>query len=560
MRRAAGSGSPGVRLHVAVLVVLALAVAAVAAPVQAASCAGDLPVRARLLTTNASALERVGIVRVTSAGGVRVRDLHVTLERAGRMVAQASRAPALAGNAALWLRFERRARPGSASLVVSGRQDGCAQQRIRRSLRLDDRDLPLRVRVTDRDPSDRGLAVTLRPSGAVRLLGVRARMIDMRGETVAAVARRSPLRVRARLRLALRRPVAERRVWLLVTATLRGAGAARRIAAREIELGSPRSPGAAALAEPAKSSAGEPVPPPGTAAPVVPPPPAPASGAVVQQVSVGWSGGHWQGSDSASFSAPGIGDGQLVCRPDTQWLRFTPADRSRDVSMMLWTFRDWEGASEYAIREPQMTQFTGPEFNEGFNKFTPPEKRSHGSFVGLVGDGLPAPGAFGGGRSPTEIRLTWSWDFTDLGAARCNVSATFTSQAAGSAGAVARGLSIGWNGAGGVPADPAAAMSLPGIGTVRLRCDASPAGVRELAVEADAALTALRVATYEGSDRSDRTLTAAPYVAALPNNGMVEATASGATPARLIASSRWKVNDPDPAQNSCRVSLLGVVG
>ena len=67
---------------------------------------------------------------------------------------------------------------------------------------------------------------------------------------------------------------------------------------------------------------------------------------MVQTVSLGWSGGRWAGHDSVPFVLPGIGDGQLVRRPDTQWLRVFPTDRSRDAAMLLWTARTWDGGGE----------------------------------------------------------------------------------------------------------------------------------------------------------------------------------------------------------------------
>jgi hypothetical protein len=513
----------------------------VAPPAAGATCPHGLPVRVQTLTSNAAALRRVGVVRVLTGGGAHVRDLRVRLERGGRMVAQGSRGPAFAGSVPVRLAFRRSPVPGRVSLVVSGRLLGCAaSRRVRRTLRLDGRDLPLGMTATDRDTRDSRVAVTLRTAGRRPISGLRARMLDARGATVAQVTRRAAFSARARLDFALGRPLAAGRYTLLVTASEHGVT------------------GQGAVAEPIMLDGG-----PAAAVPadVAPPPAAPpAPGAVVQQVALDWSGGRWQGSDSAGFSVPGIGDGQLVCRPDTQWMRFFPADRSRDVSMMLWTFRDWEGASELAIREPQMTRFTGPDFNEGLNKFSPSEKRSHGSFVGVVGDGLPAPGTFGAGRSPTEVRLTWSWDFSDPATARCSVAATLTSQGPGTAGAVARGLSLAWNGATGVPADTTAATPVPGLGIVRLRCDAGPQGVRQLVVEPDVALPGLMLTTYEGSDRSDRMLADAPYVLALPNNGLVEATTTAGPPLRLLVASRWKVNDPDPAENSCRLAGIVVDG
>lgn len=513
-----------------------------APPVAAASCPHGLPVRVRTLTSNAAALPRVGVVRARAGGGARVRDLRVTLERGGRTVATGSRGPAFAGTVPVRLAFGRNPGPGRVDLVVSGRVVGCAaSRRVRRTLRLDGRDLPLGMTASDRDTRDRRVAVTLRTVGGRPISGLRARMLDARGATVAQVMRRAPFSARARLRFALRSPLAPGRYTLLVTASVRGAA------------------GQGAVAEPIMLEGGPPAGVPQD--PALPPPAATAApGAVVQQVALDWSAGRWQGSDSAGFSAPGIGDGQLVCRPDTQWIRFFPADRARDVSMMLWTLRDWDGGSELAIREPQMTRFTGPDFNEGLNKFTPSEKRSRGSFVGVVGDGLPAAGTFGEGRSPTEVRLTWSWDFSDPATARCSVAATLTTQGPGTTGTVARGLSLAWNGADGVPADTTASTLVPGLGTVRLRCDAGPQGVRQLVVEPEVAIPGIMLTTYEGSDRSDRMLGNAPYVLPLPNNGLVEATAPGGAPLRLLVASRWKVNDPDPAENSCRLSGIVVIG
>jgi hypothetical protein len=251
-----------------------------------------------------------------------------------------------------------------------------------------------------------------------------------------------------------------------------------------------------------------------------------------------------------------------VCRPDTQWLRVFPADRSRDVAMMLWTYRDWEGGREGALREAQMTPFTGADFNEGFNKFTPSEKRSSGTFAGVVGDGMPAARFAGVGRSPVEVRVSWSWDFEDPAGARCSVAATVVSEGSGVQGPVARGLSLAWHGESGVPAELAATTVVPGLGAVRLRCDPRPEGLRRLTLEPDEPdepLAGLTVTTREGSEVSERALAGVPYVVELPNNGLVELQAPGGSD-RVVLASRWKVNDPDPAQSSCRLWGVAVSG
>jgi hypothetical protein len=532
-------------LHVRALGVAAalLGVLLVPAPAGATTCPRELGVRVRTPTSNVAALERVGVVRAIA--GARVRDLHVMLKRDGRMLAQGSHAGAFSGGVAVALSFERRAaKAGRVSLVVTGRRAGCAARReARRTIVLERRDLPVAMTATDRDARDGDFAVAVRLTGGGAVSDLHASVLDARGDTIAQATRFTRLRASALLEFAPAHALASGRYSVLVTGAMGDTGRRGTVAATVLLTG-----------DPAPAAAG------GPPSPIVLAPSAPDAGAVVQHVAVSWSGGAWQGHESAGFAVPGIGDGQLVCRPDTQWLRVFPADRSRDVAMMLWTSRDWDGGSEVALREAQMTPFTGPDFNEGLNKFTPAETHSHGTFEGVVGDGLPAAGTFGAGRSPTEVRLSWSWDFSDPATASCTVSATFTSAGPGTAGAVARGLSLAWNGAGGLPADTTLATSVPGLGTVRLRCDAGADGIRQLSVEPDAVLPGLALTTFEGSDRSDRGLGNTPYVVPLPNNGLIEAATPSGAPLRLLLESRWKVNDPDPAQNFCRLSGIVVAG
>jgi hypothetical protein len=92
-----------------------------AAPAATAGCPRELPLRVQTPTSNATALQRVGVVRVTSGAGARLGQLHVVLKRVRRTIAQGSHPQALSGTAPVRLAFRRKARPGRVSLVVSGR-------------------------------------------------------------------------------------------------------------------------------------------------------------------------------------------------------------------------------------------------------------------------------------------------------------------------------------------------------------------------------------------------------------------------------------------------------
>jgi hypothetical protein len=94
-----------------------------------------------------------------------------------------------------------------------------------------------------------------------------------------------------------------------------------------------------------------------------------------------------------------------------------------------------------------------------------------------------------------------------------------------------------------------------------MRCDPGIDGVRALVVEPSKTLPGLELTTHEGSDTTRRTIGNVPYLVPVPNNGLVEvASPAGTSPLRLVLSSRWKVNDPDPAANFCRLSGLVVAG
>jgi len=50
-----------------------------------------------------------------------------------------------------------------------------------------------------------------------------------------------------------------------------------------------------------------------------------------------WRNGQSAGRDRAAFVAPGIGEGEVVCSPDTQQVQFRPYDQQSDTAM--WTTR-----------------------------------------------------------------------------------------------------------------------------------------------------------------------------------------------------------------------------
>jgi hypothetical protein len=320
-----------------------------------------------------------------------------------------------------------------------------------------------------------------------------------------------------------------------------------------------------------------------------------STSSLYQKLTVSWRNDNWVGHSAASFAIPGIGAGQVVCKPNTTWIRMLPADPGAENSMWIVKFETKNGVAQTAVKDVRVYKFstptstvphgTGPTGFEGFNQFTPIEPASTGSMVGLISKrgALNAPG--GAGVAPTSFQLNWEWTGFGTSAARCNVNATFVTRIVGRSRSVSHGRSgelpstlspafsfnLNWHGAKEAPAAAARLHSLtvPGIGTLAATCQTGIAGESYLTLTPAAGVSPFAsVVTYqgEGVDNSVHTDYYNDPVSGLlgpiplPVNGMLVATllpawqASSAHAAQLIVSSLRKTNDPDPADNYCEIS------
>jgi hypothetical protein len=150
-------------------------------------------------------------------------------------------------------------------------------------------------------------------------------------------------------------------------------------------------------------------------------PPGPP-GIVNQTISINWQNGAYRGQDSASFVAPGIGRGEVVCSLNTQWVNFTPYDQGADSEMWAAIMRGEEVSVRAAARRAASW---GDEFNLGLNVVNGTEPESQGSMVGIIS----SRGQFGSpGEAvppPTTFHLSWYWSFADGYGPRCYVAGTF---------------------------------------------------------------------------------------------------------------------------------------
>ncbi len=498
-----------------------------------------LPVSAKLLTDDPTQLRDDPRAVAFAVRGAQVNRLRLALVGRGRTYASGGLSGRLstAGRTAVALKLKGQAVKGRYKLIASGQVVGCPKRSsISRDLDLRTPSLPVRAAPVSTLAGDNvgGLRLTVRSVSGERIASLRATLLDGSGGTVAEITR-GGFAGATQVELPLSGQIKPGRY------TLRLAGRAADSARRQESVQDLTFAGGGG----------------GAAAPSTTAPP---SGAIVQKAIVGWNGDP-TGREAAGFNVPGIGYGEVVCRKDAQWIRIFPSNAGREVSMLNWTYKQWGSdlatQSEKALREAQHTQYTGLDFREGLNKFSPTEATSTGEYDGIISDrgvfGTAAPGDLA---APTLLKLTWIWDFTKSGAERCHAEATLTTPNNASVDSpVARGAQVMWRSNAGAAGHSDAGVDVPGLGRVSLYCEPSLEGRHVVIVDTP---SGARITTREGSDDPSVEQAAGPLTANLPNNGQVAIDLPGGR--HVLVSSRWKVNDPDQAQNFCAVAAVATVG
>jgi hypothetical protein len=144
-----------------------------------------------------------------------------------------------------------------------------------------------------------------------------------------------------------------------------------------------------------------------------------------QAVAIDWQNSNYAGRDSATFVAPGIGEGVVVCSLTTQWVNFTPYNQGEDSEMWAAIMRGNEVSVRAAARRSPLY---GDQFNLGLNMVNGTEPESQGSMVGIISSRGPFASAGGEGPPPTTFHLAWHWSFADGYGPRCYVAGRFETE------------------------------------------------------------------------------------------------------------------------------------
>lgn len=476
---------------------------------------------------------KLALVSPKPLTGVRVK-----LVQGKNVLATGHMATAKAGKTYVPLRFQH-VLGGRVQVIVTGKASGCATQgRYEREWLFAPASLPVIAGRPSAYVEDYGssMNIVLRTVGGQALSDVTLQLIGPSGAVVTSATYKPSFDRLVVVALPLKAALAPGTYKLRI----QGRSAGRSGVLRRVQPVALRSADGANLPSDPNSAPSD-----GT-----------GSGITVQHATVDWSGSSWEGREVGGFIVPGLGYGEVVCRPNAQWIRFFSSATGREVAMMNWTKRDWVQWHENALREAVLTPNTGTQFNEGFNKWNPDsEKQSTGTFEGIISDRGPF-GSPGGSdmAAPTTLSLAWQWDFTQTGNYRCSVNATFATQVPGESRPLARSTMLNWRGEANAPGRTGTTTIVEGLGRVDVSCEPGVDGVRWVTITGPQGATIIR---RENSDETTSTVETGPVAAPLPTNGMLKFDfGSGRT---LLMSSRYKFDDPDPTQNFCFIAGQSIV-
>lgn len=151
-----------------------------------------------------------------------------------------------------------------------------------------------------------------------------------------------------------------------------------------------------------------------------------------QPISIDWQNNAWQEQSTQEFTVPGIGTGNVTCKPPydngpanrepggTQWVQVFPEDSTGSkTETVMWTTRFGGPPSQYNVSVVRTAKLLntnyGPSFYEGMDtqsgQSVDPE--SQGMFTGIISSRNKTTGA--DVTPPTTFVLSWHWTFANLG-------------------------------------------------------------------------------------------------------------------------------------------------
>lgn len=210
-----------------------------------------------------------------------------------------------------------------------------------------------------------------------------------------------------------------------------------------------------------------------------------------KRIVVKWQGYQKRPTYQRTADVPGIGQVDLVCRPNNTMLRLHANDRRAETQMWLAKLEEKNGRDVVAVKNVRIFTWataaddgrggTGPQAHEGLNQRSPIEDFAKGSAYGLISQ-RPGRNRDGGGAlttPATAFRLTWYWErFAYPGSQYCKMTLQLLTD-------TGRQVGLSWHGSDEAERRTTSTTRIPGFGEAQLRCEPGRTGAQTIALRPD---------------------------------------------------------------------------
>ncbi len=308
-----------------------------------------------------------------------------------------------------------------------------------------------------------------------------------------------------------------------------------------------------------------------------------ASGAAAHQrqvqqakrIVVKWQGFQKRPRYQKAADVPGIGQVELVCRPNSTMLRIRANDRRAETQMWLAKFETKDGTDRVAVKNVRVYTYataaddgtggTGQQSHEGLNQKSPVEDYAKGSAYGVISQ-RPGRNLPGGGPVTvpvTSFKLTWYWErFAYPGSQYCKMTLALRTD-------TDQQLGLSWHGDDEAATQQTSTTTIPGFGTAELRCETGRTGEQTVALRPEDPDSFMDYEYVQGEGRVDDPSHIAHYSdldydpetgllgpVDLPRNGMMRIwwSVGGVKRAWVLSSYQVTNNAAKPYLDVCEIA------
>ena len=206
---------------------------------------------------------------------------------------------------------------------------------------------------------------------------------------------------------------------------------------------------------------------------------------------VKWQGFKKKPKYQKTADVPGIGQVDLVCKPNMTMIRLHANDRRAETQMWMAKFETKDATDRVAVKNVRIFTYataaddgrggTGPQAHEGLNQKSPIEDFEKGSAYGVISQrpGRNQPGGGPLALPATAFKLTWYWErFAYPGSQYCKMTLALNTD-------TDQQFGLSWHGDDEAAYRSTTNAQLPGFGEVQLRCETGRQGAQTVALRTD---------------------------------------------------------------------------